>query len=47
MLAHLRTEAYPAYRAHQYPPADAGDAASLSYEINNERIDRAKKNPRS
>ena len=38
MLAHLRTEAYPVYAAAMYPPA--GDA--LSYELNNDRIDRAK-----
>jgi len=42
MPAHLRTEAYPAYRAHQYPPAGAA-AAALSYEKNNEWIDAAKR----
>ena len=42
MLAHLRTEAYPAYRAHQYPPAEA-HAAALSYDANNAWIDAAKK----
>jgi hypothetical protein len=42
MLAHLRTEAYPAYRAHQYPPEEAR-AAALSYEANNAWIDAAKK----
>jgi len=42
MLAHLRTEAYPAYRAHQYPP-EGRDAASLSYESNNDAIDEAKR----
>jgi len=42
MPAHLRTEAYPAYRSHQYPPEGAA-AASLSYERNNEWIDAAKK----
>jgi hypothetical protein len=41
MLAHLRTEAYPVYRGHQYPPE--GGPAALSYEGNNDRIDRAKK----
>jgi formamidase len=41
MLAHLRTEAYPVYRGHVYPPA--GRAAPLSYEENNARIDEAKK----
>jgi len=38
MLAHLRTEAYPVYQTEGYPPA--GEA--LSYELNNDRIDRAK-----
>jgi hypothetical protein len=42
MLAHLRTEAYPAYRAHQYPPEGA-KPESISYEENNARIDAAKK----
>jgi formamidase len=42
MPAHLRTEAYPAYRTHQYPPEGAS-AAALSYERNNEWIDAAKK----
>jgi hypothetical protein len=44
-LAHLRTEAYPVYGRHRYPPAgeEFGDAASLSYEINNARIDAAKR----
>ncbi len=41
MLAHLRTEAYPVYRGHVYPPA--GEAGPLSYEDNNARIDAAKK----
>ena len=41
-LAHLRTEAYPVYGAHQYPPRiDVGEA-SLSYERNNQLIDEAK-----
>ena len=43
MLAHLRTEAYPVYRKHFYPPEGAGPARDLSYEGNNERIDAAKK----
>jgi predicted amidohydrolase len=43
MLAHLRTEAYPTYRGHQYPPEGSGGPASLSYEDNNARIDAAKK----
>jgi hypothetical protein len=42
MLAHLRTEAYPAYRQHQYPPKIADDNAPLSYEKNNQLIDAAK-----
>ena len=40
MLAHLRTEAYPLYRGHVYPPA--GARGPLSYEENNARIDAAK-----
>jgi predicted amidohydrolase len=47
MLAHLRTEAYPVYSAHVYPPPRPGDAdgthAPLSYETNNELIDAAKR----
>ena len=39
MLAHLRTEAYPVYSAHQYPPASS---RHLSYERNVELIDVAK-----
>ena len=39
MLAHLRTEAYPVYSAHQYPPASS---RQLSYERNIELIDVAK-----
>ena len=42
MLAHLRTEAYPVYRGHGYPPAARGAAALLGYEGNNARIDAAK-----
>jgi hypothetical protein len=43
MLAHLRTEAYPVYRDHVYPPAEkAVPAAELSFEANNARIDAAK-----
>jgi predicted amidohydrolase len=45
MLAHLRTEAYPVYQNHLYPPqsenAEAGE--HLSYEKNNELIDEAKR----
>jgi hypothetical protein len=43
MLAHLRTEAYPAYRDHVYPPA--GASGPLSFEENSARIDAAKKTP--
>jgi predicted amidohydrolase len=43
MLSHLRTEAYPAYRDHIYPPTEESPLASpLSYERNLERIDRTK-----
>lgn len=43
MLAHLRTEAYPIYRQHIYPPHTfAPQPESLSYERNNELIERAK-----
>jgi predicted amidohydrolase len=42
MLAHLRTEAYPVYAKHQYPPVGNGPER-LSYEHNIERIDRAKR----
>jgi hypothetical protein len=44
MLAHLRTEAYPIYSKHVYPPAGDAYAArnGLSYELNNLRIDAAK-----
>jgi formamidase len=39
MLAHLRTEAYPVYGGHKYPPALS---AELSYERNVELIGSAK-----
>jgi hypothetical protein len=42
MLAHLRTEAYPIYAKHQYPPRAAAKRA-LSYERNSELIDQAKR----
>lgn len=42
MLAHLRTEAYPVYARHRYPPGPA-KAEPVSYEENNELIERAKK----
>ena len=40
MLAHLRSEAYPVYGSHVYPPE--GPSGPLSVEENNARIDRAK-----
>ena len=43
MLAHLRTEAYPVYRRHAYPPAFVASAPSgASYERNIALIDLAK-----
>jgi hypothetical protein len=42
MLAHLRTEAYPVYQHHQYPPQLAGEDEPVSYERNNRLIDEAK-----
>ena len=44
MLSHLRTEAYPVYSAHQYPPSIPGAPDRLlSYERNLELIELAKK----
>ncbi len=43
MLAHLRTEAYPVYASHNYPPKYAEPGKPLSYEGNNALIDEAKK----
>jgi len=43
MLAHLRTEAYPVYTQHRYPPA-GHDPAGASYEQNVELIRQAKRN---
>jgi formamidase len=45
MLAHLRTEAYTVYNAHRYPPQldDKDNAANLSYERNNELIEKSKR----
>jgi formamidase len=40
MLAHLRTEAYPVYLEHRYPPAPS---ARLSFERNLELIEEAKR----
>jgi formamidase len=42
MLAHLRTEAYPVYARHQYPPA-GHDPADASYERNVELIRQSKR----
>ena len=41
MPAHLRTEAYPVYATHGYPPR--GAAGTHSYEHNNALIDAAKR----
>ena len=45
MLAHLRTEAYPVYREHVYPPPAEGEAPKtvLSYEGNNDLIEKTKR----
>ncbi len=44
MLAHLRTEAYPVYERHVYPPLgmEPDRESSITYELNNERIAAAK-----
>jgi hypothetical protein len=43
MLPHLRTEAYPVYSGHLYPPVDRpGAPAESSYERNLARIAAAK-----
>jgi predicted amidohydrolase len=42
-LAHLRTEAYPVYQNHIYPPAQENNEERLSFEKNLELIDAAKK----
>jgi hypothetical protein len=39
MLAHLRTEAYPIYSSHQYPPLPG---QPLSFEENVKQIEIAK-----
>lgn len=44
LLAHLRTEAYPAYQKHIYPPQFLTDGETLSFEGNNELIETAKDN---
>ena len=43
MLAHLRTEAYPCYREHSFPPRAEVDRAEVSYERNNQMIEAAKR----
>jgi hypothetical protein len=43
MLSHLRTEAYPVYQRHQYPPKIGDEKAQISYERNNQLIDEAKR----
>jgi hypothetical protein len=40
MLAHLRTEAYPVYASHRYPPQRV---EALSFERNVELIESAKR----
>jgi predicted amidohydrolase len=42
MPAHLRTEAYPVYRRHQYPPP-MDNEAEISCERNNQLIEEAKR----
>ena len=44
MLAHLRTEAYPVYAAHRYPPGmhPGAPRVDLSYERNVELIEEAR-----
>ena len=44
MLAHLRTEAYPAYKKHIFPPPLDGETKEHSFEQNIELIENAKKN---
>ena len=44
MLAHLRTEAYPVYKQHIYPPSSVeSHGPSLTYERNNELIEESKR----
>ena len=45
MLAHLRTEAYPVYAEHGYPPPESHESNTpleISYERNNRLIDESK-----
>ncbi len=46
MLAHLRTEAYPVYKEHRYPPkmqSEGESAEPLSFEANCQLIDESKR----
>jgi predicted amidohydrolase len=43
MAAHLRTEAYPVYASHRYPPARPDPTQPLSYEENLALIERSKR----
>jgi hypothetical protein len=43
MLAHLRTEAYPVYRTHRYPPNGSVVNPDLSYDANVDRIETAQR----
>lgn len=43
MLAHLRTEAYPVYGYHVYPPDGTAGGETMSYEGNLERIELSKR----
>ena len=44
MLSHLRTEAYPVYQQHRYPPKlEKNGHQELTYELNNELIEAAKR----
>jgi len=42
MAAHLRTEAYPVYQKHQYPPRPDELRDGPTYERNNKLIDESK-----
>ena len=43
MLAHLRTEAYPLYSTHRFPPDPDADPAQATFDRNVERIETAKR----
>lgn len=47
MLSHLRTEAYPVYSNHIYPPKGDAFTGEASYERNNDLIDEAKRRLRN